>query len=93
MYCNSTKRFCTVFIVIWYILVIIMDGNYAAIKGKLYPNLLVVDSFEEDLRLIMYENIDTCWSIFAINCWPCCLEDKLGSTALLLRRKWRSSGK
>ena len=32
-----------------------MDGNYAAIKGKLYPNSLVVDSFKEDLWLIMYE--------------------------------------
>ena len=53
-----------------------MDGSYAAIKGKLYPNSLVMDSFKEDLWLVMYENIDTCWRIFAINFCPCCLEDK-----------------
>ena len=43
-----------------------MDGNYTAIKGKLYPNSLVVESFKDDLWLIVCENIDTCWSIFAI---------------------------
>ena len=57
--------FCTVSIVIWYILVIIIDGNYEAIKGKFYPNSLVVDSFKDDLWL-MYENIDTCWGIFVV---------------------------
>ena len=34
-----------------------MNGNYAAIKGKLYLNSLFVDSFKDDLWL-MYENID-----------------------------------
>ena len=53
-----------------------MDGNYTAIKGKLYPNSFVVDSFMKDLSLIMYENIDTCWSNIVINFCPCCFEDK-----------------
>ena len=52
-----------------------MDVNYAAIKGKLYPKSLVVDAFKDDLWLI-FEKIDTCWVIFAINFCPCCLEDK-----------------
>ena len=75
VYCNFSKSFCTVFIVIWCILVIIMNRNYAAIKGKLYPHSMVVDSFRDDLWL-MYENIDTCWGIFTINFCPCYLEDK-----------------
>ena len=52
-----------------------MNGNYAVIKGNLYPHSIVVDSFKDDLWP-MYENIGTFWGIFAMNFCPCCLEDK-----------------
>ena len=60
------------------------------IMEKLYTNSLVID-FPKDDPEIMYENIDTCWGICSF--CPSYTGDEQDTTALLLGRMWRLSGK